>query len=104
MRLPGIGRVSFGARIVVVLVATVLLMQLGTLLIVDVAVNRDVHRQLAARIDVGEGIGGPAPARAAGTHRPNPVSVTTATITSTASTSRTSPATSMSRERTRPEP
>ena len=34
MRLPGIGRVSFGARIVVVLVATLLLMQLATLLIV----------------------------------------------------------------------
>lgn len=54
MRLPGIGRVSFGARIVVVLVATLLLMQLATLLIVDVAVDRDVHRQLAERIDVGD--------------------------------------------------
>ena len=54
MRVPGIGRLSFGARIVVVLVAILLLMQLATLLIVDVAVNRDVHRQLAERIDVGD--------------------------------------------------
>ena len=34
MRLPGIGRVSFGARIVVVLVATLLLMQLATIIAV----------------------------------------------------------------------
>ena len=54
MTLPGIGRLSFGARIVIVLVAILLLMQLATLLIVDVAVNRDVHRQLAERIDVGD--------------------------------------------------
>ena len=54
MRVPGIGRLSFGARIVVVLVAILLLMQAATLLIVDVAVNRDVHRQLAERIDVGD--------------------------------------------------
>ena len=54
MRVPGIGRLSFGARIVVVLVAILLLMQLATLVIVDVAVNRDVHRQLAERIDVGD--------------------------------------------------
>ncbi len=51
MTLPGLGR--FGSRIVVALVAILLLMQLTTFGIVEVAVTGDVHRQLAARIDVG---------------------------------------------------
>jgi diguanylate cyclase (GGDEF)-like protein len=58
VNLPVIGRLSFGARIVIVLVATLLLMQLATLLIVDVAVNQNVHRQLAERIDVGDKVWG----------------------------------------------
>ena len=58
MTLPGIGRLSFGTRIVVVLIAILMLMQLATLLIVDVAVNRNVHRQLAERIDVGDKVWG----------------------------------------------
>ena len=51
MTLPGLGR--FGSRVVVALVAILLVMQLTTLGIVEVAVTGDVHRQLAARIDVG---------------------------------------------------
>ena len=48
------GRLSFGARLVVALVAILLLMQAATLLIIDVAVDRAVNRQLAARLDVGD--------------------------------------------------
>lgn len=51
MILPGLGR--FGSRIVVALVAILLVMQVTTLGIVEVAVTGDVHRQLAERIDVG---------------------------------------------------
>ena len=52
--MPGRGRLSFGARLVIALVAILLLMQAATLLIIDVAVDRAVNRQLAARLDVGD--------------------------------------------------
>ncbi|MFN3702420.1 putative bifunctional diguanylate cyclase/phosphodiesterase [Thermomonas sp.] len=52
--MPGRRRLSFGTRLVVALVAILLLMQVATLLIIDVAVNRAVNRQLAARLDVGD--------------------------------------------------
>ena len=52
--MPGRGRLSFGARLVIARVAILLLMQAATLLIIDVAVDRAVNRQLAARLDVGD--------------------------------------------------
>lgn len=45
---------SFGARIVVAFVLVLLLAQAATLAIVDVAVDRNVHRQLGERIAVGK--------------------------------------------------
>ncbi len=56
MTLPGLGR--FGSRIVVALVAILLVMQLTTLGIVEVAVAGNVKRQLADRIDVGSKVWG----------------------------------------------
>ena len=52
--MAGAARLSFGAKIVIALVAILLLMQAATLLIVDVAVDRNISRQLSARLDVGD--------------------------------------------------
>ncbi|WP_449446226.1 putative bifunctional diguanylate cyclase/phosphodiesterase [Thermomonas brevis] len=54
--MAGAARLSFGAKIVIALVAILLLMQAATLLIVDVAVDRNISRQLSTRLDVGDRI------------------------------------------------
>ena len=54
--MAGAARLSFGAKIVIALIAILLLMQAATLLIVDVAVDRNISHQLSARLDVGDRI------------------------------------------------
>lgn len=51
--MPTAFRPSFGARVVVAFVAILLLLQAATFVIVEVAVGRNVHAQLADRVDVG---------------------------------------------------
>lgn len=51
--MPIVNRFNFGARIVIAFLAILLLLQIATFVIVNVAVDHAVHQQLAERIDRG---------------------------------------------------